>query len=68
MKNFPYGKFFYFEIKIMTETEYLEFCKNQITGPLKEEDIITMLTAWGAINYSLGYKNALVDNDIEVKE
>ncbi len=37
----------------MTETEYLEFCKSQITGPLKEEDIITMLTAWGAINYSL---------------
>lgn len=52
----------------MTEAEYLEFCKKQITGPLKEEDIITMLTAWGAINYSLGYKNALLDNDIEAKD
>lgn len=52
----------------MTETEYLEFCKNQITGPLKEEDIITMLTAWGAINYSLGYKNALSDHNIETIE
>ncbi|WP_449436725.1 hypothetical protein [Pedobacter steynii] len=52
----------------MTEIEYLEFCKKQITGPLKEEDIITMLTAWGAINYSLGYKNALIDHDIEAEE
>jgi hypothetical protein len=52
----------------MTETEYLQFCKKQVEGPLKEEDLITMLTAWGAINYSLGYKNALSDHNIEVKE
>jgi len=51
--------------KIMTETEYLAYCKSQITGPLKEEDLITMLTAWGTINYSLGYKTALADHRID---
>ncbi|WP_316789920.1 hypothetical protein [Pedobacter frigoris] len=50
----------------MTETEYLQFCKEQINGPLKDEDLITMLTAWGAINYSLGYNKALTDNNIKV--
>lgn len=49
----------------MTEQEYLNFCKAQLKGPLTEEDVITMLTAWGAINYSLGYKTALSDNNIE---
>lgn len=53
---------------MMTETDYLQFCKAQIKGELKEEDIITMLTAWGAINYSLGYDKALKDNNIENKE
>lgn len=52
----------------MNETEYLQFCKKQVNGPLNEEDLITMLTAWGAINYSLGYKTALTDNNIEPKD
>lgn len=52
----------------MTETQYLDYCKSQITGPLKEEDVITMLTAWGAINYSLGYKKALSDHNINVDD
>lgn len=51
----------------MNETEYLQFCKKQVNGPLNEEDLVTMLTAWGAINYSLGYKNALTENNIEPK-
>ncbi len=52
----------------MTEKEYLNYCKGQLTGPLKDEDMITMLTAWGAINYSLGYKKALSDNSLGTKE
>ena len=52
----------------MTEKEYLKFCQEQVEGPLKEEDIITMLTAWGAINYSLGYKNALADHNLKIKD
>jgi hypothetical protein len=52
----------------MTEKDYLQFCQKQVEGPLKEEDLITMLTAWGAINYSMGYRTALVDNNIEPAE
>lgn len=39
----------------MTEREFLAYCQSQISGELKEEDIITMLTAWGSIKYSAGY-------------
>jgi hypothetical protein len=52
----------------MNETEYLQFCKKQVNGPLNEDDLVTMLTAWGAINYSLGYRTALTDNNIEPKD
>jgi len=52
----------------MTEKEYLKFCKKQITGAMNDEDIITMLTAWGAINYSLGHKTALKEHNITVKK
>jgi hypothetical protein len=48
----------------MTEQEFLDYCKNQVNGPLKDEDIILMLTAWGGIKHSLGYNKALDDNDI----
>ncbi len=51
----------------MTETEYLKFCQDQVERPLTEEDLVTMLTAWGAINYSLGYKTALADHNLEDK-
>jgi len=52
----------------MTEKEFLDYCQGQLSGPLKHEDIITMLTAWGTINYSAGYKKALEDHDIEPTE
>lgn len=55
-------------IQIMNEKEYLQFCKQQVSGELSEDDLITMLSAWGAINYSLGYKTALSDNNIEEKD
>lgn len=51
----------------MTEIEFLEYCKAQVSGELKEEDIVLMLTAWGKIKYSIGYNQALKDNDIEDK-
>ncbi|WP_157262493.1 hypothetical protein [Pedobacter sp. PACM 27299] len=51
----------------MTEKEYLDYCNAQVTGELKEEDLILMLTAWGHIKYSIGYNQALKDNDIELK-
>jgi len=35
---------------------------------MNDEDIITMLTAWGAINYSLGHKTALKEHNITVKK
>ncbi|WP_367865109.1 hypothetical protein [Pedobacter sp. WC2423] len=50
----------------MNETEFLDYCKSQLTGPIKDEDIITMLTAWGSIKYSQGYTNAQSEKeDIE---
>ncbi|MBC8984620.1 hypothetical protein H9X96_02395 [Pedobacter sp. N36a] len=51
----------------MTEKEYLDYCSAQVTGALKEEDLILMLTAWGHIKFSIGYNQALKDNDIELK-
>ncbi|MBB2150672.1 hypothetical protein [Pedobacter gandavensis] len=52
----------------MTENQYLDYCKAQVNGPLKEEDLILMLTAWGHIKYSIGYNQALKDNGIEPKQ
>lgn len=52
----------------MTEKEYLDYCNAQVTGELKEEDLILMLTAWGHIKYSIGYNQALKDNDIELNQ
>lgn len=48
----------------MTEKEFLDYCKGQVSVPLKDEDIILMLTAWGGIKHSLGYHKALDDHDI----
>lgn len=49
----------------MTENEFIVYCQSQVSGPLKEEDIALMLTAWGQIKYAAGYQQALVDNDLE---
>lgn len=49
----------------MTEHEFLDYCKAQVSGALKEEDVILMLTAWGSIKYAQGYEKALADNGIE---
>lgn len=43
----------------MTESEFLIYCKSQVSGPLTDEDIILMLTAWGQIKYKLGYDQAV---------
>lgn len=52
----------------MTENEFLDYCKSQVNGPLKDEDIILMLTAWGGIKHSLGYHKALDDHGICTNE
>lgn len=52
----------------MTESEFLDYCKSQVNGPLKDEDIILMLTAWGGIKHSLGYHKALDDNGINTNK
>jgi hypothetical protein len=52
----------------MTENEFMVYCQTQVSGPLKEEDILIMLTAWGQIKYSSGYKQALIDNGLETEE
>lgn len=49
----------------MTEKEFLIYCQSQVSGPLKDDDIILMLTAWGQIKYSSGYNQALVENGID---
>ncbi|MEQ7800518.1 hypothetical protein ABDJ41_11985 [Pedobacter sp. ASV1-7] len=43
----------------MTESEFLVYCQSQVSGPLKDEDIILMLTAWGSIKYTQGYNQAI---------
>jgi len=48
----------------MTESDFLVYCQNQVSGPLKDEDIILMLTAWGQISYNLGYNQALKEFNI----
>jgi hypothetical protein len=45
----------------MTEVEFFEYCQSQVSGSLKDEDIVTMLTAWGSIKFSEGYKKAMDD-------
>ena len=54
----------------MTENEFLIYCQSQVSGPLNDEDIVLMLTAWGQIKFSSGYNQALtergLDADIEV--
>lgn len=49
----------------MTEKEFLDYCKAQVSGELKEEDLILMLTAWGKIKYSIGYNQSVKDRDME---
>lgn len=51
----------------MNETEFLEYCQSQVSGSLTNEDVITMLTAWGSIKFSEGYNKALEDNGIKEK-
>lgn len=46
----------------MTEIEFLEYCKNQVSGPFTDEDMVTMLTAWGSIKFSEGYNRGKEDN------
>ena len=46
----------------MTENEFLIYCRSQVSGPLKDEDIVLMLTAWGSIKYTQGYNQCLEDN------
>jgi len=52
----------------MTETEFLEYCQSQVSGSFSNEDIVTMLTAWGSIKFSEGYKKAMDDNAGETKD
>lgn len=49
----------------MTESDFLVYCQSQVKGPLKDEDIILMLTAWGQISYNLGYNQALKEQGSE---
>ena len=46
----------------MTEIEFLEYCKNQVSGSLTDEDVVTMLTAWGSIKFSEGYNKGIEAN------
>lgn len=52
----------------MTESEFLTYCQSQLSGPLKDEDIVLMLTAWGQIRFSSGYEKALTDNGLKKPE
>ena len=52
----------------MTENEFVVYCQSQVNGPLKDEDIVLMLTAWGQIKYSSGYQQALIDNGLNNTE
>lgn len=49
----------------MTEKEFLIYCQTQVSGPLKDDDIILMLTAWGQIKYAAGYNQALIENGLD---
>ncbi|WP_316815490.1 hypothetical protein [Pedobacter nyackensis] len=52
----------------MTENEFLVYCQSQVSGPLKDEDIVLMLTAWGSIKYTQGYNQSTADKEIEKEE
>jgi hypothetical protein len=52
----------------MTESDFLVYCQNQVKGPLKDEDIILMLTAWGQISYNLGYNQALKEQKTKAED
>ena len=52
----------------MTENEFLIYCQSQVSGTLKDDDIILMLTAWGQIKYAGGYNQALADKGLNKKE
>jgi len=52
----------------MTEIEFLEYCKNQVSGSLSDEDVVTMLTAWGSIKFSAGYNKGLEDSTGKVSD
>ena len=52
----------------MTESEFLTYCQAQVSGPLKDEDIILMLTAWGQISYNLGYNQAMNESGIKKED
>ncbi|WP_316743620.1 hypothetical protein [Pedobacter antarcticus] len=43
----------------MSEREFLAYCQSQVSGDLTEEDLVTMLTAWGSIKYSQGHAQAM---------
>ncbi|SDL70513.1 hypothetical protein [Pedobacter antarcticus] len=43
----------------MSEREFLAYCQSQVSGDLTEEDLVTMLTAWGSIKYSEGHTRAM---------
>lgn len=49
----------------MTENEFLVYCQSQVSGPLKDEDIVLMLTAWGSIKYTQGYNQSTADKEIK---
>lgn len=50
----------------MNEKEFLIYCQSQVSGALKDEDLVLMLTAWGQIQYQLGYNAALEKPDNEL--
>lgn len=50
----------------MNEKEFLIYCQSQVSGALKDEDLVLMLTAWGQIQYQLGYNAALEKPDQEL--
>lgn len=49
----------------MTEIEFIDYCKSQLSGPFKEEDLVTMLTAWGSIKFTQGYNQAKLEDSNE---
>jgi hypothetical protein len=52
----------------MTENEFLIYCQSQVSGELKDEDIVLMLTAWGSIKYTQGYNQAVSEQGKEEKK
>lgn len=52
----------------MTENEFLVYCQSQVSGPLKDEDIVLMLTAWGSIKYTQGYNQAVEETELKKED